>query len=337
MTDLLGALAIPIPVPAAGKTVADPFLDYLGDFLQAAINADAKAAWTAVHPAVVKPHSVPLPVAFVKRHNPNEADFRSGDLPALFVYRASTGKRTRIGPEWTLVPTTIHILWVPPRAQQKHLSLRQSYRHAVEAAIERCLQTGRDPAWVVAGDSDPSAATAGSHFFSYAKLFELPTILDSRDHVLKIPSNDGAGDGRQRDTVDEFDAFLVTMEIHEVLAPDPLRRAVPLRDTRGSILLGSDPDALLATLPFQLSMTVDAIEPVTGLAAGNTEVTLIGKQFVEVMEVYFGTTLARAFTFVDESTVTVRTPAHAVGLVDVGVRSPSDEVTLEDAFTFTSL
>ena len=53
--------------------------------------------------------------------------------------------------------------------------------------------------------------------------------------------------------------------------------------------------------------------------------------------VKFGTTAGTTLVFVNATTVTVHTPAHAVGLVDVRVTTPSgtSPIAGADHYTFT--
>jgi hypothetical protein len=62
---------------------------------------------------------------------------------------------------------------------------------------------------------------------------------------------------------------------------------------------------------------VTALDPDTGSEAGGTVVTITGTGFLGATGVTFGGAAGTAFTVVDDTTITVTSPAHAVGTVDV--------------------
>lgn len=315
MTDLIGALEIPVPVPDQGKTVADPFLDLFGEFLRAAINADTKDAWAAVHPAVIKPHGEPLPVTVVHRHNPDEAKFRSNELPALFVWRNASGKRLRISQDWQVVPTTIQVLWVPPRAQQKPLAERQPFSHAVASSVDRALDGGRHKAWIVTGDPDPNAATRGSYFYRFAKLFEEPVITSTKCFELKLARFDST-----RET-DNFDCFLMELEIRELKRPKMDDYA--LLDHAETGITINDPPLLFNNLLLPASPLIALVDPPLIDIDGSADpVTIIGQGFASGSTVTFGGLQATDVTFIDDTQLQCFPPPHGAGVVDVVVTSP---------------
>jgi hypothetical protein len=90
-------------------------------------------------------------------------------------------------------------------------------------------------------------------------------------------------------------------------------------------------------MTFHVEMEVTSLTPATGPAAGGTDVTITGKQFLEEMTVLFDTTESTLVQYVDESTIIARSPAHAAGVVDVTVTQAVGGVakTLAAAFTYT--
>lgn len=67
--------------------------------------------------------------------------------------------------------------------------------------------------------------------------------------------------------------------------------------------------------------TVSALSPTSGPAAGGTAVTITGAGFADVTQVRFGTTPVVSFTVVNDTTITLTTPARPAGLVNVWVTS----------------
>jgi IPT/TIG domain len=65
-----------------------------------------------------------------------------------------------------------------------------------------------------------------------------------------------------------------------------------------------------------------SVTPNTGLAAGGTSVTIVGRGFTGATGVTFGGTAATAVTVVDSHTITCTSPAKAAGTYDVRVTTP---------------
>jgi hypothetical protein len=84
--------------------------------------------------------------------------------------------------------------------------------------------------------------------------------------------------------------------------------------------------------------SVASVSPATGLAAGGTAVTISGNGFTGATNVTFGGTAGTARVVVNANTITVTSPAHAVGVVDVVVTTPkgaSSTSGFSDNFTYT--
>jgi hypothetical protein len=71
--------------------------------------------------------------------------------------------------------------------------------------------------------------------------------------------------------------------------------------------------------------TVTSVAPVSGLDTGGTAVTITGTNFVSGATVTFGGTAATGVTFVNSTSITATTPAHAAGAVDVVVTNPDTQ------------
>jgi hypothetical protein len=70
------------------------------------------------------------------------------------------------------------------------------------------------------------------------------------------------------------------------------------------------------------ALGVTSVDPNTGTTAGGQRVTVRGSGFVNGATVTFGGAAGTSVTFVDSTTLTVTTPAHAAGIVDVAVTIP---------------
>ena len=78
------------------------------------------------------------------------------------------------------------------------------------------------------------------------------------------------------------------------------------------------------------------LTPSSGTSQGGTTVTLTGSNFTGATSVRFGATSGTALSVVNDSTITVHSPAHTAGLVDVTMVGPSgtSPVNSADGFTF---
>lgn len=91
----------------------------------------------------------------------------------------------------------------------------------------------------------------------------------------------------------------------------------------------SQPIALLRNVGTSAEIT-----PNIGTELGGTTVTLTGTHFSQATQVKFGTNLATDLTVVSADSISVTTPAHAPGVVDVSIISPSGTQVFPSAFTY---
>ena len=80
--------------------------------------------------------------------------------------------------------------------------------------------------------------------------------------------------------------------------------------------------------------TSATVTPNIGPENGGTTVTLTGTHFSQATQVKFGTIVATNLTVISENTISVVTPAHAPGVVDVSIISPSGTRVFPSAFTY---
>lgn len=81
--------------------------------------------------------------------------------------------------------------------------------------------------------------------------------------------------------------------------------------------------------------TIDTVAPATGLAAGNTPVTITGSGFSGSKGATFGGSAAGSFKVVSDTKITCTTPAHAAGAVAVVVQDASGDATKANGFTYS--
>jgi len=87
---------------------------------------------------------------------------------------------------------------------------------------------------------------------------------------------------------------------------------------------------------YNFQPVISSITPPGATTGGNRTVIISGGDFYGTPTVTFGGISALSVTLIDDSTLSVVVPAHALGTVDVVVTDPLGEIaTLEDAFTYT--
>jgi hypothetical protein len=83
--------------------------------------------------------------------------------------------------------------------------------------------------------------------------------------------------------------------------------------------------------------SISSVFPVSGPAAGGTTVILSGANFQSSATVTFGGTAATSVNVTSSTSISVVTPAHAAGAVDVVVKNPDNQTgTLTGGFTFST-
>ena len=70
---------------------------------------------------------------------------------------------------------------------------------------------------------------------------------------------------------------------------------------------------------FEAAPTITSISPKTGSTGGGQTVTIFGTNFTGATEFRFAGTVAATFTVVSATKITVVTPAHAAGVVNIFV------------------
>jgi hypothetical protein len=80
--------------------------------------------------------------------------------------------------------------------------------------------------------------------------------------------------------------------------------------------------------------TVSSVAPISGPIGGGTNVTITGTAFVSGASVSIGGSAATSVVFVNATTITATTPAHAAGVAAVAVANPDTQTGSCSCFTF---
>ena len=91
---------------------------------------------------------------------------------------------------------------------------------------------------------------------------------------------------------------------------------------------------LVAGYTYLTTPTITSISPVTGSNAGGTTVTLTGSNFSGATSVRFGGVAGTDMVIVSSTSITVKTPAHALGAVDVSVINSLGSASLTNVYTY---
>ncbi|HVU60543.1 MAG TPA: IPT/TIG domain-containing protein [Mycobacteriales bacterium] len=100
-----------------------------------------------------------------------------------------------------------------------------------------------------------------------------------------------------------------------------------------------DADESVTVSPVSTVPTVTKVSPTSGSTAGGTSVTVTGSGFTGATAVTFGGTAGTSLVVNSDTSVTVTSPAHAAGTVNVRVTTPAGQsavVTPADQFTYSA-
>lgn len=92
--------------------------------------------------------------------------------------------------------------------------------------------------------------------------------------------------------------------------------------------------AILPATAANAQAVITSVTPNSGPAAGGTTVTITGTDFTGATAVQFDGTAATSYTVDSNTQITAVTPAHAAGLVSVGVFTPGGSGFLNNGFTY---
>ena len=109
--------------------------------------------------------------------------------------------------------------------------------------------------------------------------------------------------------------------------------------TYSSCVSGSVGPTCAPVFTYDAKPTVTGVSPTGGGFNGGTLVTVTGTGFLSATEVAFGGTPGTSLSIVSDTSVTVTSPAHAAGQVDVEVTNPAgtSSAVTADRFTYSSL
>ena len=107
-------------------------------------------------------------------------------------------------------------------------------------------------------------------------------------------------------------------------------------DIRVSTAMGISAVSARDRYTYQASPTISSVSPSDGPTAGGTVVTVYGSGFSNVRSVMFGSAAGSVVKVLSGSELTVASPAHAAGTVDIRVRTQGGRsaVSAHDRYTY---
>lgn len=163
----VGAARLPLAPGPTGEPFPDIALDILAQFLANVLTRYGGAAWEAVAPGepIVRNYFT---------HDPEQYDFKLGDLPALYIFRTGSAKDPeQITADLRTNTDKVMVQWVLPPTDQLKQPGRARAMALIAHWIDSSLRRGRDPSFVVEGDPDPTAAVHGSVVIRHAGLMRI--------------------------------------------------------------------------------------------------------------------------------------------------------------------
>jgi len=128
--------------------------------------------------------------------------------------------------------------------------------------------------------------------------------------------------------------YTVVNDSHITVA-SPAASAAGTVDVTVTTAPGTSPVNSNDQFTYVAAPAVTALSPVAGPLAGGTAVTLTGTNFTDATAVTFGGTPATSLTVNSATKITVHSPGHAAGAVDVEVTTPGGTSTAVTADKFT--
>ncbi|MGQ3276974.1 MAG: putative Ig domain-containing protein, partial [Shinella sp.] len=193
------------------------------------------------------------------------------------------------------------------------------------------------------GDVSQSEGNAGTTTFAFTVSLDKPaapggttfdiatadgTASAPSDYVAKSLSGQTIPAGASSVT------FTVTVKGDADVEPNETFFVNVINVTGATVLDSQSVGTIVNDDAAAVAPTITNITPNTGSTAGGTTVTISGTDFTGATAVTFAGTGGGNLTIVNDTTITVTTPAHAAGAVAVAVTTPGGTDTLNSGFTY---
>lgn len=240
MPDQYGATTLPVPVPPDDQRIGDPLLFYVGDFLKTVGNAHGGDAWQSVAPGDKGP------ISTVFQDNPLDRDTPVDDnsLPAIWIWRGDITGWAQIAEDIRVVRSPINLLWVAQSAQAETWIEQLPFWQALFKTFDAAIDLGRDPSWVVPGDTYYFPERRGSSLAHWAKYRKLYPSKGDRT-PLQVKLADGG------DNPPPLAAYTFILNLEETLVRDNAAHFFEAKGVRGSLVSKADPSAPVGTASFE--------------------------------------------------------------------------------------
>lgn len=182
MASRWGNLASPVVISDDPEAYGDPSLTRLGLFLAAYLFDQAADAVAQAVPS-------DAPVRTVNTFDPREGNFTKNQLPGLYLFREDQ-EFEREAEDYLTSKSKLTVFWLQPQSDQVRTSKRSSLSNLIGKVVAKAINVGRTPSYLVAGDTDPIAATLGSLLRTQLDAWTLELKRSGRTKV-SIPTGDG--------------------------------------------------------------------------------------------------------------------------------------------------
>lgn len=242
MAHSVGALLLPAPAPEAETdALTDPAVDIIADYLEAVMTTWLATAWAARGAGETV-------VRTVYKHDPEEIDFATQNLPILCLWREREAEAIQIADAYDEGESQLNVLWILPPAPQTKDSKRFSFFNGFSAAIKMAVKLGRHPAYVHADEAgEPGPEAYGSDVLKLAGLDRW-----RRGQIIRTPVN---VEGMQR----PFMGYLATILLTETTHRDNTADGVFPSVIEGDITDGLEPE--LVRQSFRSPTELEEEEP----------------------------------------------------------------------------
>jgi len=179
--------------------------------------------------------------------------------------------------------------------------------------------------------------------------FKAPGTISNPPTVLSVSPSSGSDDGGTNVTVTGTNfasgasvTFGGTVASNTVVVNSTTLTATTLPHSAGTVtVVVTNPNGQSGSLnsgyTYTANPTITSVSPSTGSVSGGTSVTITGTNFVSGATVTFGGTGATNVVFVNSTSLTATTPAHAAGGVNVVVTDSNNlSGTLANGFIYNA-
>lgn len=182
-----------LPVLPTNVEPLDVAVGAMLEFVQKLLNDDQAFA-LAWRTQGIDPAHPPIVKTYCDDPNDIELPIRADTFPALFGWREG-GDTDWVAADYEIQKARCKLLWVLPITSAETQRLRAQLYDKFFKAVYNGLSRGRTPSWIVAGDTDPVAASQGSFLGTTMGWLQVPWVKSWRRVHVEASTTDGTPKG----------------------------------------------------------------------------------------------------------------------------------------------